>query len=565
MAAAGVAYDNLPKATPLFLDYVHQFERVQGYFAGPPNELASYHQVAAGVSNRAEERKELVDILTAQNRAFGGSEETLGNVRRLLDPSVLVVATGQQVGLFSGPALTLYKALTAVKLARHLTSQGIECVPVFWLATEDHDLEEVAHVDLLNEAGDLVALSDEGIRPAPHSPVGYVKLSPEIAHTLDRLEKMMPAGEARDRLMQDLRACYVPGATWAESFGRFLTSLLGRFGVVMIDPLEARVHRLVGSAYRRALAGAARFRELLARRSQELVSAGYHAQVHVGDDSTLLFVTTTGERSAVREREGQFQVNGFSARSESAMEEWIEKSPVAFSPSALFRPVIQDVLLGSVACVAGPSELAYLAQAQALYPEFSRPMPVVFPRAGFTLADRRIERLLHKYQLTLEDVWRGEEYVRRRIAASGTAEAGGSSTEANPGPTAAPQNHSGAREAWAARLTEGEQYLKRMLEGLREDVKAIDPTLTDALATTEEKMLYQLDRLHGKISRAAVQRFDLLKRHGDELLKTLTPSGNLQEREVSGVYFLARAGYGLLDRLLDEISTERFGHEWLVY
>src|SRR5208282_739762 len=160
----------------------------------------------------------------------------------------------------------------------------------FWLATEDHDLEEVAQTTALDRADELVELRDDGVRPAPRCSVGGAVFSDQIMVALDRLEKALDAGASRDRLLLDLRACYQPGVAWGQAFGQFVTRLFRRWGVVMVDALDESLHRLSAATYERAIDTAPDLRLRLLARAQALVSAGYHAQVHVGEDSTLLFL-----------------------------------------------------------------------------------------------------------------------------------------------------------------------------------------------------------------------------------------------------------------------------------
>jgi bacillithiol synthase len=534
-------YSRIPKSSPLYLDYLYHFDRVATFFSGSPFDVSSYKTVAEGLQGRAAARGQLSEILTRQNQAFESGEATFESIRRLAAPGTLAVVTGQQVGLLSGPAFTLYKALTAVRLAQWLSEQGLSTVPVFWLATEDHDLEEVAQVAALDEDYNLVTLTDRGQRPAPHSSVGSVRFSSEIETTLDRLEALLPSGEPRDHLLQDLRAAYVPGAAWGEAFGRLMARLFGHWGVVVIDPLDEEVHRLTAHVYRQALAESAGIRETLQQRSHELVRTGYHAQVRVGEDSTLVFWAPDGNRRPLHRRDNGFVLDESERVSLEQLRRSLENQPLAFSASALLRPIVQDVLFPTVAYVAGPSELAYHGQTQALYPFFGRPQPVIFPRAGFTLVDPKIQRLLEKYRLTVEDLWQGEEHLRRRIAASAFA------------------------EGWSDRFEQSERDLTVSLERLRRDIQTLDPTLLDTLQHAEEKMKYQMERLRGKISRAALQRSETLRRHEQSLLRFLMPNRELQEREVSGVYFLARAGYDLLDRLLAQIRVDSSDHQVLDY
>jgi len=541
MDGLSIPYTRVPNSSQLLLDYLYRFEQVAAFYTGSPFNPASYHDLANKLKSSYQDRRALVAILKRQNQAFGSAESTFANIQRLSEPGTFAVVTGQQVGLLSGPAFTLYKALTAVHLAQALAEQGLPSVPVFWLATEDHDLEEVAQAATFDEEYALISLADPGERPTPRSPVGVVKLSPKISQALDRLEEALPPGEPRDVLLGDLRACYQPGATWAEAFGRLMARLFGRWGVVLLDPLDDAVRRLSAPAYQQALVQAANLRGRLLARSQELVRAGYHAQVHVAEDSTLVFVTREGNRLPLRQREGEFFLDDIEKISLEELTTDPGRSHLSLSSNVLLRPVVQDLLLPTLAYVAGPSELTYLAQAHALYSAFGRPMPVVFPRAGFTLLDRRIQRLLEKYKLSVEDVWQGEENVRHKVAAAGPA------------------------EGWTERFDQSEQELAPLLGRLRQDLETLDPTLLDTLKNVEEKMKYQMERLRGKVSRAALERFDFLARHQQLLLRFLLPAKNLQERQVSGVYFLGRAGYELLDRILGRIQTDSSAHQTLVY
>jgi bacillithiol synthase len=541
MTATCIPYTRVPHSSALFSDYLYHFDRVRQFYSGTPYDHASFEGVASEVRKSAPPRAEMAEILERQNRAFGCGEETLANIRRLREPGTFAVVTGQQVGLFAGPAFTLYKALTTVKLARSLAEQGLECVPVFWLATEDHDLEEVAEGAVFDEDYNLVSLHDHGERPSARSSVGAVRHSAEIAATISQLEAALPAGEPRTRLLDDLRGCYAPGATWGESFARFATRLFSRWGVILLDPLEASIHRLSAGIYQQALENAANLRASLMESSRALTSRGYHAQVHVAEDSTLVFLTQNGDRRALHEREGRFLFDGTEEVALSQLQSTLADRPLDFSPNVLLRPLVQDTLLPTVAYVAGPSELAYLGQAKPLYTAFGRPKPVIFPRAAFTLVDARTDRLLEKYKVSIEDVWQGEEHLSQRIAATGFA------------------------EGWSERFDQSERELAQLLDRLQADFEKLDSTLLDTLQHAKEKMTYQMERLRGKVTRAALGRSELLARHVQALSRFLHPHKDLQERRVSGAYFLGRSGYELLDRVLGQVQVRCSDHQTLRY
>ena len=536
-----ISYKRVPHSSKLLLDFLYNFERVREFYSGSPFDSNSYQTIASSLRGWNGDRSRLVEILKRQNEAFGSGDATFENIRRLSDPGTFAVVTGQQVGLLTGPAFTLYKALTAVKLAQSLSAQGLPCVPVFWLATQDHDLDEVAQTATFDAEYELVPLHDPGERPAERSPVGMVKLTDQINATLDELEKSLPPGEPRDKLMRDLRDFYRPGVTWSQSFARFMARLFNPFGVILLDPLERSVAPVTRPVFDQALAQAEELRARLIQRSKTLESSGYHAQVRVTDESTLVFVTRDGSRLPILQRAGTFLIDGDESISLAELKQGADDRRFHFSANALLRPVVQDLLLPTLAYVAGPSELAYLGQSQTLYAFFGRPQPVIFPRAAFTLVDRRVERILEKYKLGVADVWEGEDVLRNRIAAAGFS------------------------EGWAERFEQSEKDLTHLLGRLRGDLETLDPTLLDTLKNIEEKMKYQLDRLKGKATRAALQRSDLLTRHEQALWKSLMPEKALQERKVSGVSFLGRAGYELLDRLLAQIQTQSSDHQVLVY
>jgi bacillithiol biosynthesis cysteine-adding enzyme BshC len=447
------------------------------------------------------------------------------------------VVTGQQVGLFGGPAFTIFKALTTVRLANYLAEQGVPVVPVFWLATEDHDLAEVAEVGTLDDEYNLICLADHGDSPTPRSSVGNVRLTQESTEALARLEASLPSGPARECLLQDLRQTYTPGATWVEAFGRFMARLLSPWGVILLNPLDPAVHQLSAEVYAQALEQAPELRAKVLERSQSLLRSGYHAQVNVTEDSTLVFVTREGNRLPIHQRDGDYFIEGTQKTFIEELRSELAEDPIAFSANVLLRPLVQDTLLPTIAYISGPSELAYLAQAQVLYQTFGRPQPVFFPRAAFTLVDHRIQRLLEKYRLSVEDVWLGEEHLSRKIAAVGLA------------------------EGWSERFAQAQQDMASLLDRLRGDIERLDPTLLEALQHAQEKIHYQMDRLQGKLSRAGLARSELLHRHAQALKQFLMPQKDLQERRVGGAYFLGRAGYELLHRLLSQIQTDSPGHQ----
>ncbi len=401
----------LPHSTKLFAAYVEEFSRVKGFYSSPP-ELSAALKEAKALSGHSFPRVEVCRVLRRQNEAFGAGAKVFESLDALESGAVAVV-TGQQVGLFSGPCYSLYKALTAIRVARDISKAGVPAVPVFWLATEDHDLAEVAHCSWLSSRT-LLRLTLEP-PDAKGRPVGAITLGTGISSLVDQAADALE-GEAAEEIQALLRDCYAPQETFGSAFGKLVARLFGDAGLVVLDPMDEQLHKLAAATYRKALTQHQTLTEALVRRNRALDTSGFHAQVRVSERSTLLFLIERGKRLPLRVRNGRFTA-GDASYSESDLLRRLETEPQAFSANALLRSMVQDSLLPTVAYIAGPAEIAYFAQSSVLYERLLGRMPVILPRAGFTLIERPGKKLLERYGLHVEDVWTGRQQIRRRLEA----------------------------------------------------------------------------------------------------------------------------------------------------
>jgi len=509
MEIACVRHDVIPGTSALFADYLYHFDRVKRFFAYPPFEDRSFEAAAARVQYPLERRRQVVEALSAINPGSEGLE-------RLAKPNTLAVVTGQQVGLFGGPVYTLYKTLTAVRVARQLTQRGIDAVPVFWAATEDHDLEEVDHAWVFNQAGKPAKLevrAANGSRPVGRIPLPQLPL-PELRQGLEGLPY---AGD----VVALVERSYRPGGTFGECFLELFRQIVDGLGVVVVDPLVSPLRRVMAPFLVEAMKRLPDMRAGLFERDRELAAAGYHAQVNLEADSSLLFLLDEGRRMALRQRNGNFAtkereytLDQLSARGED------------LSPSALLRPVLQDYLLPTVAYVGGPAELAYFAQSQVIYDQMLGSMPVLVPRQSWTLLDRRAAKLAQRYGLELTDLFDPRDRVRERIAARLV-------------PAGLTEQFRDARTA-----------AQSVLEGLRGRLVGFDPTLEASAEKSQAKILYQLEKLERKTARERLRRDERAQQEADCLIDTVYPHRHLQERLYSMLPFLAKFGMDLPQRLL---------------
>ncbi len=530
-----ISHTEIPHATRLFTDLLYHYDRVRAWYPHAPLDPQSYRDAARSLDYPAATRTEVCAVLEEQARRFDAPPEVLANIERLRRGANAVV-TGQQVGLFTGPAFTFYKALTAIKLASGLTADGLDTVPVFWLATEDHDLEEVNHAWLLTRQGRVEGVRSESKSPAEHAPVGEIVFTADMDALVERTIALLPEGDGLAETAALLRESYRPGETFGAAFGRFMTRLFGRFGVVVMDPRSPRLRKLAAPVFRKALESAADFHHALDARNHELAARGYHNQVYVSEETSLLFVRQDGQRVPLRRYEGGFTLSGEPVEKAKLLDD-LERHPENFSPNVLLRPVVQDSLLPTLGYIGGPAELAYFAQAGVVYEGILRRMPVVSPRASFTLLDAHSAKLLSRYGLPLPVLFHEDDAVRQRMA----------------------------RQFLPAGLVDtlsgSQMQLQAMLAALRKGLGDLDPTLDDAASRAGRKMTYQLHRLSDKADRAVLRRNTQVERDAVYLLDHLHPRHSLQERVLSGVSFLAQYGSPLLDMVYEKVSLKSGDHQ----
>ena len=534
MKAQCLPFAQVPHTPRLFLDYLSYAPAVQQFYPRSPLFPEWIKEEAGRVQYDEARRQKVSEILESQNRKWEGGSKTFANIERL-KRGALTAVTGQQVGLFGGPLFSIFKALSAVKLANEATAAGVDCVPIFWLATADHDLAEVNHVALASENGvpERMAIAGQSIEDAP---VGTIQLGLEIDPVIAHATALLGDTEAATWL----RESYRPGETMGSAFARLLARLFSDWGVILLDQSDPGFHDLAKPILRQAVERSAELNDALLARGKALDAAGYHQQVKVTSATTLLFEIKNGARTVVRRAgegaNGEFTVGG----DRSSIQELIgrlEANAANFSPNVLLRPIMQDYLLPTLVYTGGPAEVAYFAQAAVVYEKLLGRVTPVLPRFSATLVEPKAQRLMERYRLTLSDLFHGPEKLRETLAAR-----------------TLPSD-------LQTRFAEAKEGLERSMVAIRETLARLDSTLVDSAANAEEKMKYQLSQLEARAARAEAQRNEVVTRHADTLSSALYPNKSLQEREIAGVSFVARYGPELLQNLYGTIHTDCHDHQ----
>lgn len=444
----------------------------------------------------------------------------------------MAVVTGQQVGLFGGPAFSLYKALSAVKLASEARKLGVDCVPIFWLATEDHDLEEVNIARVPGPDAQLVNFASSA-RAAADAPVGGIEFGPEISTLLSQVDSLLGESEATKLLKE----CYCPGQAFGTSFARLFSHLFAEYGVIVLDGSDPELDQIAAPLYRETIVRSAELNQRLLQRDRELQAATYHEQVHITSSTTPLFVIKNGSRIPLHTSgPGKFSIGSEQIAGDELLQ-MADSSPQMFSPNVLLRPVMQDYLLPTLAYVGGAAEVAYFAQVGAVYEALLGRVTPILPRFSATLAEPKPQALLERYRLSFSDLFHGPESLQEKL--------GGLLLDSN--------LQNSFQQAKAA--------VEKSMAPLRHGLAKLDQTLIESAENAESKMLYQIANLQSRAARAELRQSEIAGRHARVLSSTLYPEKTLQEREFAGIYFLARYGRELLGGLLSVINPECVDHQ----
>lgn len=538
-----IPFSEIPGQSKLFVQYQTDPLSLRGYY---PTAVASHTDVADRISevlaNYNADRSILCDALEDINRGFGATEETLANIELLRDPETVAVVTGQQAGLFTGPIYTIYKALSAIRMVECLRGRGIKAVPVFWIATEDHDFDEVSKAEFIDKNGGPFEVVTEPSNRSEDIPVGYVELDNSIEETIDELFQGIGSTEFTPELRSLIEDSWKPGESFGDAFGTLIIKLLGRYGLIVLNPLEAGIKQLAAPIYVNAISKAAEIVEALQTRSRLLESEGYTAQVLVGDDYFPLFWhADDGTRNSLRRsKQGLFVTKD--RKHEFTLDELAEMAgsePARFSPSVVLRSVVQDHILPTVCYFGGAAEIAYFAQNSEVYRILERPVTTILHRQSFSVIEAKHAKTLERYDLTFVDLFRGREELLPEIV------------------------EGYLNKDTAGRFDDVERSISAELDRLSASISEVDPTLADNLAKRRKKVLYHIAALRKKFRQAQFRKDETISRRIETLFSALMPHGVLQERSLNVGCFVNRYGENFVGWVYKSCDLDDRGHRLL--
>jgi bacillithiol biosynthesis cysteine-adding enzyme BshC len=458
----------------------------------------------------------------ARQQEQRGATAAAANARLLAEEGTVAIVTGQQPVVFA----------TAERLQERL---GTPVVPVFWVASDDHDFAEVRSITVVDETGVLRTLRYAPAREPSGQPASRVLLDDSITGLVDELRAALPPGLHREAMVERVARCYRPGTSLSSAFALLVSEVFP--GLVVLDPSDVALKVLMAPVLSRELAEGSPSSRTAIAAGQRLLEAGYHQQVPLRDGFFNLFLLMEGERRALAVRDGGIEVRGLGREIPRAQAlQMLAASPGDWSPGALLRPLTQDLVLPTLAYVGGPAEVAYHAQIGGSYAHFGVTRPIILPRPSVTVIEPAQARALETESLSLCDLQADPETVLARWA-----------RDAHP-------------EVEAA-FTRARDTILAGLSAVEEALGAVDPTLRAAAESAKGRALHQVESLQEKSTRALKKRdqvrADRLRRTRDALL----PGGSLQERGLGWIGLLARQGDAVVAELKRRVDPQARGHQ----
>ena len=535
-----IPFSAIPHQSKLFIDYQNNPRSLKKYY---PNAVDSHTKIADRIkdvlASYKTDRDILCDVLLEMNGGCSAPQKTLDNIKLLKEKETVAVVSGQQAGLFTGPLYTIYKALSAVKLAECLKGRGHKAVPIFWIATEDHDFLEVSNAFVLDKHNVLTEMRNEPKRCYDNLPVGYVKNDDSIKGTIEELFAALPHTEFTDQLRDMMESSWRPGIDYGEAFGKMLTKIIGHYGLILLCPLDERLKKIAAPVYVEAIRKSDEIVSALQKRSDELTNDGYHAQVLVADDYFPLFYQAKDKtRHALKKTaEGTYRTQGIDR--EFTLDELAalaETEPWRFSPSVVLRSVVQDYLLPTVAYFGGAAEIAYFAQSAEVYRILNRPVTTILHRQSFTLVESKQSKTLKKYGIGLLDLFKGEEVLIPEIV------------------------EGFLNKELAQLFAEVEENIDTELTRLDQNLIEVDTTLAENLDNRRKKILYHINAMKRKFHFAQINKDETAKKQMESLFASLLPRKSLQERTLNISVILNKYGNYAIDWIYDSIDLDDKGH-----
>jgi bacillithiol synthase len=510
---------NIPAINKFASQYLKQEEPVTSFFHYNVNSSSVYSDRMKDLASRQFEREDLAECISSYMESLPSSEKVEESLGKLRNDAVTVIA-GQQAGLMTGPLYTIHKIISVIQLARQQEAElKHPVVPVFWIAGEDHDYQEVNHIYV--EKGsklEKVGYPERVVKKKMTSHITYNKTV--MKKWLHDILVMLGETEHTNQLSSDLTKMIEEEEDIVRFFAHIVMSLFKDFGLLVIDSAYPLLRKLESRHFHHLIENSQSITDKVLEQQEEIRNNGYGTQLDISPIAANLFIQLQDER-ALLEREGNkfFEKNSGKAYSSLELLSILDESPESFSNNVVTRPMMQEWLFPTLAFVAGPGEIAYWGELKKAFEYVDLKMPPVVPRLNITIVEREIEKRIQDLQLTLHGV------ITEGVSTSRNA-----------------FWKSLERPDLEFEMKEIQEELQRKYEKIREKAVSIDQGLHPIIDKNLEFHLSQFDYLRNKVDKALKDKNSLTFNQFMKVENSIRPNEGPQERTWNVLYFLNKYG-----------------------
>lgn len=535
----------LPGGSALARDYISKYETVGHLYGGDFRNEESRRKRAEWLDNNESiraDRAKVAECLRCYNKKYNSHDAVMNSLALLEQPQTLVITGGQQSGLFTGPLLVVYKAMTTILAAKEAGERlGRPVVPLFWIAGEDHDWDEVNHTYVMSRTQEITKIKiekSEGVR----SSVSQIRVEEESwKQAVEQLDGLLQESEFKPQIMEFIREASSHAENMTDAFATLMGSLFGKFGLILLDSADPNLRKLEQPFFTSLIEQNDELEKAYMSAASDIVAGGYELQADVTPGNANLFYIHEGTRLLLHKKDGIFSDRkGQISFSREELLEILNDHPERFSNNVLTRPLMQDYVLPVLATVLGQGEIAYWAIPKQAFETVGGQMPLIIPRMSFTVIEGTLHKNMDKYQLTFEDIRQGLHDKRQQwLAAQDELELG-------------------------RRFEETKATFSALYEPLIEQLGTIQAGLLKLGNNNKEKILDQISFLQAKAQDAMEKQNEAALRQWERIELSLMPLGKPQERVYNIMYYLNRYGVAFLDELMT-IEPDYSGTHRIIY
>lgn len=521
----------LSGGSSLAQDYMDHYEQVSGFYGGNHRDERSWEHRVKWLDQTEEKRinrKALTACLRLYNERYNGHDAVHKSLDLLEREGTLVITGGQQSGLFTGPMLVVHKAITIIQAAQEAERRlGRPVVPLFWIAGEDHDWDEVDHTFVMDAELEVAKIRMER-EEGPRTSVSCTPVHAEQWNqALDEMQELLKDSEYKSEIIHLLRSAAATSTGLSDAFAQLMGAMFGKYGLILLDSSDPDLRVLEAPIFEQLIRHNDSLGQSYQLAARDMTGLGYELQADVPENGANLFYLHDDKRILLFRENGVFtDRKGLISFSESELLTELSQHPERFSNNVLTRPIMQDSLLPVLGTVLGQGEISYWAITRYAFAEMGLQMPLILPRMSFTLVDATSQKYLEKYELTFQDIHVNMEAKRQDWLAG--------------------QNGIDLDE----RFKETKELFHQLYNPLLQDIANLQPGLVKLGQSNQTKILDQMDFLLNKTKASLEQQHSAALRQWDFLSQSIAPMGRPQERVFNIFYYLNRYGLTLLDDLM---------------